>query len=384
MKRTLLAGVAVLALAQPAPAQLMVSGNDAKARLVNGVTQIVANPPADTVTIYDMASMPPRLVASVAAPNSVVGPPFSVALTPDERLVLVTSNQRIDPANAARTIPDNRLSVIDLGASPPAVLQTLETGAGPAGVSVNRAGTLALVANREAGTVSVFRIRAERLEALGTVEIGPAASGVSHVAFTPDGRHALVTRDGDFFLNVLAIEGETVTRTPRVFSAGLRPYGLVIAPDGRFAAVANIGRGNGDEDTVSLIDLSGPPATWRTVHTLTVGQTPEGLQLSPDGRLLAVTVMNGSNKPANSPFLGPNLVRTYRVENLRLTPVGEAPLGAWAQGAAFSADGRTLFAQSMVESNIRIYAVGTDGSIRESAPPIALPGGGAALRTAER
>jgi len=28
----------------------------------------------------------------------------------------------------------------------------------------------------------------------------------------------------------------------------------------------------------------------------------------------------------------------------RLTPAGEAPIGAWAQGAAFSADDRTLLA----------------------------------------
>ena len=66
--------------------------------------------------------------------------------------------QKVDPANPARTIPDNRLSVIDLRATPPAVVQTLEAGAGASGVSVNRAGTLALVANRNAGTVSVFRI----------------------------------------------------------------------------------------------------------------------------------------------------------------------------------------------------------------------------------
>jgi DNA-binding beta-propeller fold protein YncE len=384
LKRSLLAGVALLALAGPATAELMASGNDTKAVLVDGVNTVVANPAPETVTVYDLASTPPRLVATVAAPNSVTGPPFSVAFTPDERLLLVSSNQKIDPANPARTIADNRLSVIDLQASPPAVVQTLETGAGPAGISVNRAGTLALVAYREAGMVGVFRIRNARLEPVGTVEIAAPASGVSHVAITPDGRHALVTRDGDFFLTVLAIEGETVTRTARTFSAGLRPYGVVIGPDGRFGVVANIGRGNGDEDTVSMIDMRGAPATWRVVETISVGQTPESLQLSPDGRVLAVVVVGGSNKPANSPFLGQGVVRTYRVEGLRLVPAGEAPIGAWAQGAVFSADGRRLFAQSMVDRNIRSYAVAADGSIQESGAPIALPGGGAALRTADR
>jgi len=50
IKRSLLARVALLALSVPATAQLMVSGNDAKARLVDGVNAVVANPPPDTVT----------------------------------------------------------------------------------------------------------------------------------------------------------------------------------------------------------------------------------------------------------------------------------------------------------------------------------------------
>jgi DNA-binding beta-propeller fold protein YncE len=240
------------------------------------------------------------------------------------------------------------------------------------------------VANREEGTVSVFRIREARLEAAGKVEIAPAASGVSAASFTPDGRHALVTRDGDFFLSVLAIEGETVRRLDRTISAGLRPYGLSISPDGRWAVVANIGRGNGDEDTVSLISLAGEPASWRVVHTITVGQTPEGIEVSPDGRLVAVTVMNGSNKPEASPFRGPGLVRTYRVENMRLVPAGEARIGTWAQGAAFSPDGRTLFTQNMVEQSINVFTVAADGGLTERGPAIPIPGGGAAMRTAPR
>jgi DNA-binding beta-propeller fold protein YncE len=380
----LFAGAALCALSAPALAQLAVSANDGKAILVNGAARIAPTPLPDSISVIDLSASPPRVVATVQAPVSVVGPPSSVALTPDERLAIVTSNQRLDPANATRTVADNRVSVVDLRATPPAVVQTLEAGRAPAGVSVNRAGTLALVANREAGTVSVFRIRDGRLEPAGTVEIAAAASGVSHAAFTPDGRHALVTRDGDFFVTVLAIDGDTVRRTDRNISAGLRPYGLSIASHGRFAATANIGRGGGDEDTISLIDLTGPPATWRVVHTITVGQTPEGIEISPDGTVIAVTVMNGSNKAENSPFRGPGLVRTYRVENMRLLPAGEARVGSWSQGAAFSRDGRTLLVGNMVERNITVLRVASDGALSEGGPAIEVPGGSAALRTAER
>lgn len=381
----LLAAALGAAAVMPAAAQLAVSGNDNKAYLDNGVTRVRRDAPPDTLSVLDLSATPPRLVAEVAGvPHSVVGPPFSVALTPDERLALVASNQVADPADPSRTVPDDRLSVVDLRAEPPRVVATLRVGRGPAGVSVNRAGTLALVANRNAGTVSVLRVPREgtAVEVVGTVEVGPAASGVSHAAFAPDGRHALVTRDGDFQVDVLRVEGEAVTRTGREMSAGLRPYGLVVSPDGRLAAVANIGRGNGDADTVSLVALDAEP--FRVVETVTVGQTPEGLQFSPDGRLLAVTVMNGSNKPANSPFRGPGLLRIYRVEGASLRHAGDATVGTWSQGVAFTADGRTALVQNMVERDIQVVAIGPDGRPGETVARIAVSGGPAALRVAER
>jgi DNA-binding beta-propeller fold protein YncE len=247
MKRTLLCGAALVLCVGTASAQIALSGNDNKQVLENGTVRTLPNPAPDNVTVLDLGVTPPRIVATVAAPHSVVGPPLSVALTPDERLGLATSAQKIDAANPAAITPDNRLSVIDLRANPPAVIQTLEAGAGASGVSVNRAGTLALVANRNAGTVSVFRIADGRLAPVSTVNIGPPASGVSHAQFTPDGRFALVTRDGDFMVSVLRVEGENVTLAGRDITVGIRPYGMGITRDGRWAVVANIGRSSGGE-----------------------------------------------------------------------------------------------------------------------------------------
>ena len=190
-------------------------------------------------------------------------------------------------------------------------------------MSINRQGTLALVANRSEGTVSVFGIQGKTVTPLSKVTIAPAASGVSHAAFTPDGKTALVTRDGDNFISVLAIDGTKVEYTKRDLSAGLRPYGLDISRDGSVAVVANIGRGGGDNDTISLIDLKAKPP--RVVETVIVGQTPEGILLSPDGKLVAVTVMNGSNKPRESPFFNDaGKLILYRVDGTRLIPIAAA------------------------------------------------------------
>lgn len=371
-----------LALPSSAEAQLAVSSNDNKVTLDNGVVKVVPNPAPDTATIIDLGATPPRVVAEISVPGSVVGPPLSVAIAPDQGLALITSSMKIDPADRTKQVPDNRLSVVDLRAAPPAVIATLEAGKGAAGVSINRQGTLALVANRAEGTVSVFTIQGKSVAPAGIVRIADDKSGPSHVAFTPDGKTALLTRDGDSMISILAVDGTKVEYTKRDLSAGLRPYGMDISADGSVAVVANIGRGGGDNDTVSVIDLRASPI--RVVETVTVGQTPEGIILSPDGKLCAVQVMNGSNKPRESPFHAANgKLLLYRVEGTRLVPLAAAWVGRWSQGIAFSADSRTILVQNMVEKEIQIFR--WDGSaLQDTGQRIKTNGGPAAIRTAPR
>jgi hypothetical protein len=109
-----------------ARAQLAVSSNDGKAVLVNGANTVPPNPADDTVTIIDLGVSPPKVVGELKAPSSVVGPPQNVAIAPDESIALVASSMKLDPADPKKLVPDNRLSVIDLQAKPPAVIATLE------------------------------------------------------------------------------------------------------------------------------------------------------------------------------------------------------------------------------------------------------------------
>ena len=383
MIRSALFAAAALSLGSvaPASAQLALSANDGKVSLVDGVTVVNENPRPDSVAIIDFARGTPRVVATVAAPTSVVGPPQSVAITPDESLALVTSAMRIDPANPRATIPDNRLSVIDLKANPPAVIATLEVGRGAAGVSINPAGTLALVANRSEGTVSVLTIAGKTVTVGPKIALGEANSGPSLPVFTPDGRMALVTRDNDHKISVLAIEGTTVTYTRRDLNAGLRPYGIDMGARGDVAIVANIGIGGGDADTVSVIDVRANPP--RVANTVSVGQTPEGIKMSHDGRFVAVLAMNGSNKPRSSPFYGERgTVMVYRIRGFQLEKIAEAPIGAWSQGIVWSADGRRLMVQNMVGRDIQVFEL-SGRRLREIAR-LPFETGPAGMRTAER
>src|SRR5919201_2882071 len=373
--------LAMAALATAAHAQLAVTSNDNKVVLDNGTVKVVPNPAPDTVTILDLKASPPRVVAEIPVPGSVVGPPFSVALTPDESLALVGSSSKIDPSDPTKTVPDTRVSVIDLKASPPAVIATLEAGKSAAGISINRHGTLALVANRSEGTVSVFSIAGKTVTSVGKVTIADEKSGTSHAAFTPDGKMALVTRDGDHKISVLKIDGTNVEYAKRDINAGLRPYGIDVSSKGDFAAVANIGLGQGDADTVSLIDVRATPP--RVVETVTVGQTPEGIKVSPDGKHVAVVVMNGSNKAKESPFYADNgKLVLLRAKDMKLTKVAEAPIGHWSQGAAFSPDGKTILVGNMIEKNVQVFAF--DGRALKEVGRIKVNGGPAAVRTAEK
>jgi DNA-binding beta-propeller fold protein YncE len=367
------------ALARPVAADLAVTANDSHSTNVDGVVGPARNPPPDTVSIIDVAQYPPKVITTVAAPTSVVGAPTSIWISPDESFVIVTAATKIEPQNPDRIVSDDRVSVIDLKASPPKVVQQITSGEGANEVSVSPDGALALVANRAEGTLAVFTVKDKRLEPAGKLDLGNPKSLPSSVAFLPDGKTALLTRYGDNLVNVLHIDGTKVTFDERPLTTGVSPYTLDINRDGTLAAVSNMGRGNGDIDTVSLIDLTQTP--FRVVETVSVGHSPEGLKFSPDGKFLAVANIEGSTKPSNSPFYQDHgTLVVFAVDGKSLQEVAEAPIGRWSQGVAFSKDGRTILVGSMIDHALDVFRW-EDGKLAPGAK-LDVGSGPAAIRTA--
>jgi DNA-binding beta-propeller fold protein YncE len=182
---------------------------------------------------------------------------------------------------------------------------------------------------------------------------------------------AFVTRDGDHKVSVLNIDGSKVEAQKREISAGIKPYPADVAVSGDIAAVGNVGVGSGDADTVSLIDVKANPP--RVVDTITVGQTPEHVKISPDGKFIAVTVQNGSNKPKSSPFYNDNsLAVILGIDGKKLSKVTEGKIGRWCQGAAWSKDGKTLVVQSATDQQIEAYSF--DGKELKPAGTIPIKG----------
>jgi DNA-binding beta-propeller fold protein YncE len=293
----------------------------------------------------------------------------------------VTGAFKVDPADRKKAVPDNKLSVIDLKAKPPAVIATLEAGLGAAGVSINRTGTLALVANRSEGTVSVFTIAGNKLTSAGKIQLGDAKSGPSHVAFTPNGKMALVTRDGDHKVSILTVDGSKVEDSKKFMVGGIRPYSLEISPKGDVAVFSDQGGGQGDIDVINVIDLTANPP--RVANTVSVGQTPEGVSISHDGKHVAVTVMNGSNRSKKHPaFNDFGLMQIYAINGTNLTKVAETKVGHWCQGAVWSKNNATIVIQCMVEKNLQAFSF--NGRKLRPVGTVALSGGGAGFRTADR
>ena len=186
---------AAMGFAAAAQAQFLVIGNDEKVTFDDG-KQVLSPPGKDTVTIVDISDRTkPRIVVSLPIENSIAGPPTNVAITPDNKLALVANSlDVVKDGDALKAVPDNKLSVIDLTASPPAVIATVQTGKQPSGIAINRAGNLALVANRVDNSVSVLSISGKTVSVVGTVALAPPdtpSQHVSGVAISPDGKRAL-------------------------------------------------------------------------------------------------------------------------------------------------------------------------------------------------
>jgi DNA-binding beta-propeller fold protein YncE len=369
--------------AGPKGRQIVISTNDNRLDLRYGAMKVDPAPRPDTLTVLDFATFPPTVTELDGVANSVLGPPTNVAITPDQTLALVANSMVIDPDDPAEQVPGREIQVIDLTADPPAKIGTCEAGLQPSGMSIAPSGEIALVANRADGTVSVLAIDGRRIRHLGQVKVGTAESKVSHVAITPDGKRALASKQADNAVALLAIDGHEVTYTGRDMTVGLMPYSLDVSADGRVAVVGNGGGGvTGDASAAAIIDLTLSPP--RVVNHVCIGLGPEQIVLSPDGRLAAVSLMNGSSEKPDSPFRSEHgLVRLFRRKGTDLAFLDEQPVGEVPEGLTFTADGRYLLVQNYVARSIRVFRV-AGNTLRKAGDDVPVSGQPAGIRAASR
>jgi len=343
----------LIVMATPALAQIAVSANDGKQRAADAKAEALTS---DSIAVLDLAA-PVRVLARLDAPASLIGPPAAVAVARDSSFAIVTAAQQLD-ANGA-IAPADIVTVVDLTQpSKPTIAQTLHAGAGASGVAINPAGTLALVANAGDDSVTVFAISKRRLSVVGSVSLPPKSKPLD-VAFAADPRSAYVVAQGAGALVRLRVDGQKVEAADAI-AVGLQPYSMTL--DREVAYVSNLG-GRGSPaapgpamGTIAIVDLR----ARRMVSQVDVGVTPEHIALSPSGRYLEATIINGSNAPASSPnHHDHGVMAIFRTNGTSLEPVTQIETGAWCQGATWSDDEKRVLLQCAARKQIEVY--GFDG-----------------------
>jgi DNA-binding beta-propeller fold protein YncE len=380
-----LAGIAGLLLALPAAAQAqyLLIGDDNKLHWDDAGKPVLTAPGTDEVVIVDIRNREaPKIVASLPLMNTVIGPPTNLAITPDEGLALVANSLAYQQDGAGwKSVPDTKLFVIDLQSRPPKLVSTVEVGKQPSGLVINRKGDLVLIANRADASVNVLTIKGKEVKLVDTVAMGDP---VSAVAFTPDGKHALVTK---YTVNKVALldidSGKASYNKANDMAVGVWPYNIQITADGHYGLTVNQGNGgvaDGGAGSVTVIDLKAMPP--HVVDSLGVGPSPEGFEVSPKAPLAVALALNGSGGVAKGAWFARKntIVEVLSTAGGKVRKIGAVNAGGLAEGIAFSPDGKYLYVANFIESNLQIYKV-TGGKIVDTGKSLPLPGHPASMRS---
>jgi DNA-binding beta-propeller fold protein YncE len=370
-----------LAATLPVQAQLMIIGNDDKVTWDDAGKLTLLAPGKDTISIVDIGTNPesPRIIANLPLMNSIFGPPVNLAMTQDERLAIVANSvEYVKEGEAWKSVPDNKLYIIDLKANPPKQIATVEVGKQPSGLSINAKGDMALVANRADNSISVLSIQGNTVKLIDTVAMGEM---VSHVVFTPDGKRALATKFPGHKVAVLDIDGQKVTYSKYDMPVGQWPYNISVTPNGKLALTADNGANgaaDGHIDTVSVIDLEASPP--RVIDRVVVGDSPEGLAISPTGQIAVAVLIKGSNSDKKAWFYHRNAsVVVLKIDGKKVRKVGEVNVRGLPEGAVFSPDGKYLYVGNFLDSDVSILKV--DGTkVVNTGKTLKLPGHPASMR----
>ncbi len=321
--------------ASAAPAQMMIVGNDEKPGWDAEGKPKLREPGHDSLSIIDMSKPDAlRIIATIPLINSIVGPPTNLAITPSGDIALVANT--VVPSGDGpdyKLVPDDKLFVIDLKAKPPAVVATVTAGKRPSGLAIAPSGKLALLCNRDDGTISVLSIAGKEVKVTDTVSVGAGADQVTAVAITPDGKRALAAK-----------------------SAG----------------------SDGNADMISVIDLEADPV--RVIDHITATDSPEGLAISPKGNLAVSVDARGSNFPKSAWFHNDTgAITVLKIDGKKVTRIGVVPVGTFPEGAAFSADGSYLYVGNFIDQDLSVLKVDGD-KITDTGTRFKLPGHPASMR----
>src|SRR3984893_4954461 len=343
-----------LALAKP----FMIVGLDEKVWWDDDGKPILSAPGKDQVLIVDLADPEsPKIVATLALKNSVVGPPVNLDIDPSGSVALVADSvDVVKDGDALKQVPDNKIFVIDLKANPPKLAATVTGGKQPSGLSFSPSGKMALVANRADNSISVLSVNGTDVKVTDNITF---PDSVAHVIFTPDGKHALVARFPAHKVSVLDVNGDKVTYNKVDLPTGQWPYNVVVTPSSKIALTSdngNSGASDGSVDTTSVIDLEANPP--RIIDRVVVGDGPEGLAMSPKGDLAVAAILRGSNANKKAFFYQKNgSLSILKIDGKKVTKTQDIEVGGLPEAVLFTPDGKYILAGNYMTQDFSILKV---------------------------
>jgi DNA-binding beta-propeller fold protein YncE len=162
--------------------------------------------------------------------------PYNVVAAPGGSIALTADNGNSGASDGSV----DTVSVADLEANPPRIIDRVVVGDGPEGLAISPKGDLAVAvilrgsnSSKKAffynknGSVSVLHIDGKKLTKTQDIEVG----GLPEAAvFTPDGKYLLVGNYLDQDFSILKVDGATVKDTGKRFSVPGHPASARMSP----------------------------------------------------------------------------------------------------------------------------------------------------------
>ena len=254
----------------------------------NGANAYVTNSNSTTVTIINTVS------------NSVTGViggfdgPSGMVITPDGTTGYVNNYGGPDGVGSGN---GTTVSIVNLNTN--SIVGSISVGIAPAALAITPDGSYVYVANYvdgNPGTGTISIIQTSNNTVVGTINgfFGPFA-----IAITPNGKYAYVTNFGSnnfspigTTLSIVQLSTNTIIKT---ITLGIQPSGLAITPNGDYAYVSNYNTLYAGPDYTDLTPGQGTVNVIK-IHekelkhvTIPVGQAPDAIAISPDGKYAYVT-----------------------------------------------------------------------------------------------
>ncbi|MEL0069677.1 MAG: YncE family protein [Betaproteobacteria bacterium] len=361
----------------------LLNGLDSKVKFSSPGKLEFVEPGQDLINIVDISDPEsPKSVANLPLSNSLFGPPTNLQVTPDESIGLVTSAVKWENVEGKwKPTPDNKLFVIALKGEKSTLIDTLEVGLQPSGLSISSDGSFALIANRAGKSVSVVKIDGQVVKLHANIDVGDE---VAAVAITPDMSKALIVKNKSNKIGVIDINDMTFAyQKDADMSVADFPYNIDITPDGSIAIVAhtgNGGRSDGNTDALVVIDISSsnPP---HVSGYFSAGDAPEAFAISPQGNIVVALLLGGDTILPETHWAhsNPGQIAVFEIHGKELKKNQSVDIAGLPEGVAFSRDGRFMYVSSFMEKKMYVYKV--EGNlIRETGVALDLPGHPASMR----